>query len=200
MNTKVLFKSIGVLFSLVFSFSACRRGDDDFINRAWYQLQQSEQIAIPPAIDLPPNLPNGNSRVASFYAEGVQKYKAQPKAGNPAELEWVFLAPEADLYDASGKKVGTHGAGPYWQLSPADSLFGQAFSPARNFASSDASSIDWLLLMAKPGKNPTGRFADVAYIQRIATRGGKAPQKAPQSAAETVAVPYSAVYRFSKKN
>jgi hypothetical protein len=54
--------------------------------------------------------------------------------------------------------------------------------------------------MPKIGKAPTGIFADVSYIQRIATKGGKAPATAPVSASDTIDVHYTAVYRFTKKN
>ena len=170
-------------------------------NSPAYHISQSESIVIPAAVALPDNLPGGNSRVASFYAVGVQKYKAQEVAGsNPVAYQWVFVAPQADLYDITNQKVGTHSAGPDWQLSAADSMFGQAFTPPRTAASADANSIDWLLLMPKTGKNPTGFFAAVSYVQRIDTRGGKAPTTAPANATDTIDVPYTAIYRFSKQN
>jgi hypothetical protein len=164
-------------------------------------IAASEKLTIPAAIELPLNLPYGNKRVATFYAEGVQKYKAQPKAGsNPVTYEWVFVAPQADLYDASNAKVGSHSAGPTWQLSATDSIYGQQYSPPRSAPSSDTESIDWLLLKPRTGTIPTGNFANVAYIQRIATKGGKAPTTPPLSASETVEVKYKAVYRFTKIN
>ena len=164
------------------------------------QIKGSEKLSIPAEIELPINSPYGNSRVATFYATGVQKYKAQQKAGTePAVYEWVFVAPEADLYDVTNKKIGTHGAGPYWALSPTDSIFAQQFTRAKT-ATPDANSISWLLLMPKTGTTPTGIFSNVDYIQRIATKGGKAPATAPQSLSDTVDVYYSALYRFSKKN
>ena len=164
-------------------------------------IAASEKLEIPAAIDLPANLPNGNTRVATFYAEGVQKYKAQEKAGsNPVTYQWVFVAPQADLYDLTNAKIGTHSAGPTWQLSVNDSIYGQQYSPPKTAPSPDAGSIDWLLLMPKTGKTPTGIFAEVSYIQRIATKGGKAPATPPTSANETVEVKYKAVYRFSKIN
>lgn len=174
----------------------------DFLSPA-YHISESEKLVIPAAIDLPSNLPGGNTRVATYFAEGVQKYKAQQKAGsNPVTYEWVFVAPEAILYDATNTKVGTHSAGPTWQLSAptTDSLYGQQFSPSKSAASPDPTSIDWLQLMPKTGKIPTGIFANVSYVQRIATTGGKAPATLPVSAEETVDVKYTAVYRFSKKN
>lgn len=167
-----------------------------------YHIRESEKLSIPAAIDLPANLPNGNTRVATFFALGVQKYKAQQKAGsNPVTYEWVFVAPQATLYDASNKKIGSHSAGPTWQLSgAADSIYGQQFSPAKSAPSPDASSIDWLQLMPRTGKLSTGIFATVSYIQRIATTGGKAPVTLPATAGDTADVAYTAVYRFTRKN
>ena len=161
----------------------------------------SENLTIPALVSVPENLPNGNTRVATYYAVGVQKYKARIKSGSdPASYEWVFVAPQADLYDISNAEVGTHGAGPFWTISPADSIFAQHFSPARTAPSPDAESIDWLLLMPKNGTTPTGFFADVDYIQRIATKGGKAPLTPPTSLTQTVDVKYKTVYRFTRIN
>ena len=164
-------------------------------------IEASEKLEIPGTIAVPENLPNGNSRVATFYAVGVQKYRARIKAASdPVAYEWVFVAPQAELYDINNAKVGMHGAGPFWTISILDSIFAQQFSPARTAPSPDPESIDWLILMPKVGTTPKGIFADVDYIQRIATKGGKAPLTAPASINETVDVKYKAVYRFTKKN
>jgi len=164
-------------------------------------ISASENLAIPASVSVPENLPNGNSRVATYYAIGVQKYKARIKAGSyPVAYEWIFVAPQADLYDVTNAKVGTHGAGPFWQISPLDSIFAQQFNPARTSPSEDPESIDWLLLMPKTGTAPTGIFADVDYIQRIATKGGKAPLTPPANLSETIDVKYKAVYRFTRIN
>lgn len=169
-------------------------------NSAAAHIAASEKLAIPAAVALPDNLPAGNSRVATYYAVGVQKYKAREKAGSPGVYEWVFVAPQANLYNSNNKKAGTHGAGPFWSVSPLDSIFAQQFTPARTAPSEDADSIDWLLLKTKDGTTPTGIFEDVDYIQRIATKGGKAPLTPPATANQTVDVKYKTVYRFSKKN
>jgi hypothetical protein len=165
-----------------------------------HYILESEKLVIPSILELPAHA-NGYTRLATFYATGIQKYKAQQKLGtNPASYEWVFIAPQADLYNASNQKVGTHGAGPFWQLSVADSIFAQAINPPRVAPSPDSTSIDWLLLVPKFGKTPSGLFSEVSYIHRIATRGGRAPVTLPQQANETVDVPYTAIYRFTKKN
>lgn len=183
---------------------ACNKDNEQGMdtNTAGHRIAQSEKLIIPAEVDLPVNGPGGNARVATYYAEGVQKYKAQAKAGGG--LEWVFVAPEAVLYDALNNKVGTHGAGPFWSVRKAqsgsnDSIFAQQFSPART-AIPDADHIAWLQLMPKAGTIPTGIFADVDYIQRIATTGGKAPATFPMNITDTANVFYSAVYRFSKRN
>lgn len=181
------------------AFVSCDRDKDIAADTPAYHIAQSEKLALPASIQLPDNLPAGNSRIVTYYAVGVQKYKSQAKAGTNA-FEWVFVAPQADLYDASNSKVGTHSAGPTWQVSAGDSIYAQAFTPAKTAASPDAASVDWLLLMPKNGKTPTGKFANVSYIHRIATKGGKAPASAPAGPAETVEVPYTAVYRFTRKN
>ncbi len=193
-NMKILSSVILVMLA-----TACTRDKDDDNSPARY-IRESEKLEIPAEIDLPANLPAGNTRTSTFYAEGVQIYKSQPVPGtNPVVYEWAFVAPKANLYDISNTKVGTHTAGPTWQLSLSDSIYAQAFSPARTAPGPDPGSIPWLLLMPKTGKTPTGIFAGVDYIQRIATQGGKAPVQAPASADLTSEVKYTAIYRFSKQ-
>ena len=195
------FKNIFSVFILLsISAIACTHEDDVDHTPAWH-ISQSEKLSIPTAVEIPANHPDGNTRVATYYAEGVQKYKAQQKPGSsPATYEWVFVAPDALLYDITNKKKGTHGAGPFWSVSVADSIFGQHFTPVRSAPAHDALSVDWLLLMPKNGTTPTGIFSNVDYIQRIATVGGKAPSQLPVNSTQTIEVKYTAIYRFTKKN
>lgn len=194
-------KSLFIAALFLTGLAACRCDAIIDPNSPASQIAESEKLVIPAAVDLPVKSPNGNVRVATFFAEGVQKYKSQLKAGsNPQTFEWVFVAPQANLYNAKNEKVGTHSVGPAWQLSGSitDSIYGQQFSPPKSAPSPDPNSIDWLLLMPKTGTVPTGIFSNVSYIQRIATNGGKAPATLPKSADETVDVKYTAVYRFTK--
>ena len=192
-------KTFLISYVLLVTVVACRKENEN-MNSPARQIAASEKLLVPAEVDLPVNQPYGNTRVATCYAEGVQKYKAQVKAGSmPVTYEWVFVAPKADLFDASNKKIGTHGAGPFWEPSAFDSVFAQQFTPAKT-VSPDANSIAWLLLMPKTGKTPTGIFANVSYIQRIATKGGKAPATPPASLTDTADILYTAIYRFSKKN
>jgi hypothetical protein len=159
-----------------------------------HYIKASEDLEIPAIIAVP----EGSERIATYYAEGVQRYKAEEVAGLPGIYQWTFVGPLADLYAHNNHFVGTHGSGPYWALSPADSIFGQHFTPARTAPSPIANTIDWLLLKPKSGTTPTGIFSEVKYIQRIATAGGKAPALPPVSITDVAEVPYKAVYRFSK--
>lgn len=182
---------------------SCTRHKQDVVDTTSpaFHITESEKLEIPDAIKLPDNLPGGNTRVFTFFADGVQKYKAQEiPNSSPVAYQWVFVAPLADLYDITNQKVGNHSQGPTWQLSAVDSMYGQSFSPPRAAASSDPNSIDWLLLMPKTDKPPIGAFAGVDYVQRVDTRGGKAPVNPPTNATETADVPYTAIYRFSKRN
>lgn len=188
-----------LFFSLTGTFiSSCDKGGTE--KEPVHYIFESEKLTIPPGVELPANAPKGNTRVGTFYAKGVQIYKSQVKAGSsPVSYEWVFVAPKANLYGVSNTLIGTHGAGPFWELSPTDSIFAQHFAPVRSAPSPDAAGIDWLLLMPKAGKAPSGVFADVSYIQRIATTGGKASSVQPTGAGQTTEVPYTAIYRFTKK-
>lgn len=185
--------------AIILSASVLSCTDEDKLdpNAPGYHIAESEKLTIPVEIDLPNS---GNIRIATYYARGVQIYNARQKAdSNPVEYEWVFASPSAILFNDQNEEIGTHFAGPSWQLESGDRINAQPFTPAKT-KSMDANSIDWLLLMPKTGSTPTGIFGDVAYIQRIATTGGKAPATLPTSAYETIGVEYTAVYRFTKGN
>ena len=203
MKNVLLLKVLAVSILFCITANSCRRYDDNLVdeNSPAFRIAKSENLVVPDAVKLPINSPEGNSRVFTFFADGVQKYKAEEiPDSNPVAYRWVFVAPQADLYDATNNKVGTHSQGPTWQLSALDSIYGQAFDPPRTAPGSDAGSIDWLLLMPNIDRAPIGVFADVDYVQRLDTKGGKAPATPPTSATESISVPYTAIYRFSKRN
>ena len=191
-------------FSLILvALVSCTKKTDPDPNSAAFKIDASEKLdinTVASEIALPENLPNGNERVATYYASGVQMYKAQATPGtNPATYTWVFVAPKADLYDHTNVKVGTHYVGPTWKLtSLTDSIVAQQFSPAKK-KTVDTKNIDWLQLTPKDGTTPKGIFKDVVYVQRIATTGGIAPSDPPTSATQTADVAYTAIYRFAKK-
>ena len=113
---------------------------------------------------VPANLtvPPGNALLLKVSAKGVQIYTCKPEG-------WVLKAPEADLFDEKGAKVGHHSGGPTWELNDGSAVIGEV----KEKAPADG-TIPWLLL-AKKSTRGEGMLARVTFIQRLDTQGGKAP-------------------------
>jgi hypothetical protein len=143
---------------------------------------------------LPPNLavPGGSVERLSAFAKGTQNYFCQQKKSAPGTFEWAFTAPEADLFDAAGSKIGTHFAGPTWQLDDGSKVVGAVKEKAPS-----PSSIPWLLLEVRSSEGK-GNLTGVTFIQRVDTEGGKAPDEGCDAghAGETRKVAYRATYHF----
>jgi len=119
-------------------------------------------------------------------AKGVQIYQCR-------DQKWVFVAPEAQLFDSSGNLVGRHFAGPTWEASGDGSkVVGTTKSRADAPA---AGAIPWLLLGTK-SVGGSGYFSDVTSIQRVATAGGVAPAGDCSGTGAQARVPYTADYYF----
>src|SRR3954464_8075701 len=103
----------------------------------------------------------GESLAMIVAAKGVQIYEC--RAG-----EWAFVAPEAELFDASGRPIGPRCAGRQWEAADGSKVIGtvkaRADAPAPG-------AIPWLLLGAK-SVGPEGRFSRGTSVQRLATAGG----------------------------
>ena len=74
-------------------------------------------------------------------ATGVQIYDCKPNKDDPTRFEWVFKAPEADLFDPAGTKIGKHYAGPTWESNDGSKVVGEV--KARDDGP-DANAIPWL--------------------------------------------------------
>ena len=118
---------------------------------------------------------------------GVQIYQCQDGA-------WKFQAPEASLSDDSGRVVGKHYAGPTWESVDGSIVVAEVKA---HDDGPDATAIPWLLLQAKSATG-TGVFGNIHSIQRLQTKGGKAPSKLcdASSANQIERVAYSANYYF----
>ena len=70
-----------------------------------------------PTVNVPDKLkPPANESLAIIVpAKGVQIYECRAKKDQAGAYEWAFVAPEADLFDTSGRKIGRHYAGPHWE-------------------------------------------------------------------------------------
>jgi hypothetical protein len=141
-------------------------------------------LAVPTAFEV----------AAAFSATGVQIYRCQASATVAGEFAWTFVAPEATLFDRSGKVAGHHYAGPTWEANDGSKVVG---SVAARAPSPDGVSIAWLLLTATV-VTPGETFEHVAYVQRLNTKGGAAPASgcAADSTNVEIRIPYSAEYYF----
>lgn len=136
--------------------------------------------------------PPANERLLlQVHAKGDQIYDCK---ADGAHFAWTFDSPEAQLVDKSGKPFGKHFAGPSWEANGGSRVTGKAMA---NVASPDSESIPWLLLSAV-SHSGDGLLARVTSIQRINTRGGKAPASGCDAthAGQQSRVPYSADYVF----
>ena len=138
------------------------------------------------AVQVPENLnPGANESLALVVpAKGVQVYECR-------DGKWAFVAPEAELFDRSGRKIGRHYAGPHWEAADGSKVVGavkqRADAPA-------AGNIPWLLLGTK-SVGSAGTFSKVTSIQRVATVGGVAPVGGCAQGAQA-RVDYTADYYF----
>ena len=154
----------------------------------------------PPSIATLPRVPDNlkvpttQRLVLEAEATGVQIYDCKPASGDPARFEWAFRAPEAMLFDTSGKRIGKHYAGPTWESFDGSKVVGEV--KARSDGP-DAEAIPWLLMSAKSASGD-GVLGQTASIQRAQTVGGKAPTQgcSPTLAGNEVRVPYTAKYYF----
>jgi hypothetical protein len=152
-----------------------------------------------PTVPEPIRASSNDRFTQTIYARGVQIYKCQATKDDPSKGEWAFQSPEADLFSdaAMTRTLGKHYGGPTWESSDGSKVVGavKASSPAP-----DGFSIPWLLLDAK-STSGAGAFSKVSSIQRVDTKGGRAPQ-GPCSKNQldvTIRVNYTAAYHFYSK-
>ena len=137
---------------------------------------------------VPDNLkpPGNETLVQQARAAGDQIYTCDGSG-------WVFTRPDAKLFAESGNQVGSHFAGPTWEWSDGSRVTGR---PVAN-ATPDSDSIPWLLLTATEHRGD-GVMSRVSSIQRLSTKGGKAPTSRCDAShkGEETRVHYTAVYFF----
>jgi hypothetical protein len=134
----------------------------------------------------------GESVVAAFHAEGAQLYEC--KLGTANNLIWRFREPIAALI-LDNKTVGTHFAGPNWQLFDGSGVRAETVSSVPGATPDD---VPWLKLKVTEQRGD-GTLSRVSTVQRINTRGGAA-QGSCETAGTYRSVPYSADYLFLRKD
>ncbi len=137
--------------------------------------------------------PGANESLAMVVAaKGVQIYECRARKDQVGSYEWAFVAPEADLFDSRGNRIGRHYAGPHWESIDGSKILGtlkervdapvadaipwlllSAMKERADAPVGDA--IPWLLLAAK-SVGSEGSFSKVTSIQRVNTVGGVAPK------------------------
>ncbi len=155
--------------------------------------------ASPSTVPVPETLkPAANETLAMIVAaKGVQIYECRARKDGTG-VEWAFVAPDADLFDAYGMPIGRHGAGPYWQARDGSRVVGsvKARADAPN-PGANPGAIPWLLLTTK-STAAQGAFSATTSIQRVNTVGGVAPATGCNADAtgKSTRVPYTADYVF----
>ena len=153
-------------------------------------LADSVESPVPAGLEAPAN----QKLALTLTARGVQIYECHPVQGDPTKFEWVFKAPEADLFDAEGHKVGRHYAGPTWELTDGGKVVGHVKAKAD---APDRKGVAWLLVEASENSGG-GVLGRVRTIQRVGTVGGNIPSEAANQtkAGQERRVEYRATYRF----
>ena len=148
------------------------------------------------AMDVPASIqvPEGNKVALETVGVGEITYECRAKADAADQTEWVFVGPKAALNDRSGKQVGTYFGPPAtWQAMDGSKITGTQLA----VAPSSPGSIPFQLVKANPAEGK-GAMEGVTYIQRVALKGGVAPD-APCTGAnkgESQVVKYQADYIF----
>jgi hypothetical protein len=146
----------------------------------------------PPPVTAALQPPPGSTLAMRLHAEGAQVYVCRATSA-PAGHAWALKGPDARLYDAACKQVGTHVAGPTWQSS----VDGSAVVATKVADAPAEGAIPWLLLKAQKNSGQ-GVFSRITAIQRVDTTGGTAPSGGCDASAEgkEQAVRYTASYYF----
>ncbi len=129
----------------------------------------------------------------SWHATGSQIYEC--RANDKGGWAWVFVAPEADLFNEKNEKIGTHGAGPHWAALDGSRVQGSVKARADGARTTDIP----LLLLSTTSTGGAGKLAAVTSVQRLNTQGGVAPATGCTQASDSgkrTKEAYSADYVF----
>lgn len=164
--------------------------------------------SVPAELEVPPQ----HRLVRVDHAVGTQNYVCMPAASGPG-FEWVFFGPQATLFSEHGRQTMTHFLSgnpdeggtprPTWQESrDTSAIWAAPIASSADPAYVEADAIPWLLLRvtgAERGPKGGARIARTHIMQRLHTRGGKAPATGCSDAADLrkkALVPYEADYYF----
>jgi hypothetical protein len=174
-------------------------------------LNADERIT-PPAVPIDIEVDAGYKPFFAAHAVGTQNYICAP-AATPSGLDWLFIGPQATLFDALGEQVATHyqSGNPErsgaiqatWQHSRDTSgVWATKYKGSTDPAYVAPGAIEWLLLQVtgqQTGPTAGDKLSRARFIQRVNTVGGVKPASADCTAATLNTrklVPYEADYYF----
>jgi hypothetical protein len=151
-------------------------------------LAAQQETPIPQQLQVP----DTEQVLLRVHAKGDQIYTCK---GDATQFAWTLKAPDAQLFDKDGKPFGKHFAGPSWEAADGSRVTGKAVA---NVPSPDPDSIPWLLVTIVGHSGSDGVLSRATTIQRLNTKGGKAPAAGCDAAhaGQELRVPYSADYVF----
>jgi hypothetical protein len=154
-----------------------------------------QDIGIPASLQVP----EGSKLILRAYAKGVQVYVCTQDPKDTSHYTWTFKEPRANLYADSSynQLIGKHyfdaGKNPTWEDTDGSKVTGLKLQQAN---APGGIAIPWLLLKATL-TGGTGTLTRAMFIQRIYTKGGKAPAIAGNLHKGQIAeIPYTAEYIF----
>ena len=146
------------------------------------------QASLPAAVQVPA----GHKVAMETVGTGDITYECRAKKDMASEFEWVFVGPDAKLWDRKGAQVGRYWGPPAtWENQDGSKVTATqvAVAPA------GTGNIPLQLVKANPAMG-MGAMQGVSYIQRVATQGGVAPAMAcaAGNAGQKQVVKYQADY------
>jgi hypothetical protein len=162
----------------------------------WYLVSLTIGLAEAPVSPLIPTglEPPAYQKLAfTLSARGVQIYECRALPDEPTKYQWFLKAPEAELFNDQGRRIGRHLVGPTWQLDDGSKAVGKVIAKVN---APDGKGVPWLLLNAVETKGAS--MDKVKSIQRLYTVGGLPPGELPNKSdlGQEKRIEYSATYRF----
>jgi hypothetical protein len=155
----------------------------------------AEEPPSEPGVPAELRVPPGHKLLIRAEAKGVQIYKSVE--GKDGQLEWVLEAPLADLFGREGQRLGSHYEGPSWEATDGSKVTRDKGTAVQMATAPNAQEdIPWLFITVKAEGDKEGTFDKVVGVQRINTKGGKTPAKAPVLVETKIGVDYRATYYF----
>ncbi len=138
-------------------------------------------------------VPDNHRAVLRLRAQGAQLFRCERLGvGGQLAYGWIYRQPEADLFDAAGRFVGSHGANFTFEHNDGSVLVGRVVG---HDEAARAEDLPWLLLATRA--HGQGALARIDYVQRVNTRGGMPPDRCdPNEQNQLLRVSFSADFIF----